>query len=101
MFLLFFFSDFSFDSGSIKQDPDGIAAERHRQSRDERKAREIGITFSIHDIINLPMDEFNDMLSRHELNEEQLNMCRDIRRRGKNKVILQGFSEIFQLITLV
>ena len=32
------------------------------------------------------MDEFNDMLSRHELNEEQLALCRDIRRRGKNKV---------------
>ena len=55
-------------------------------SRDERKAREIGVPFSIHDIINLPMDEFNDLLSRHELTEEQLNLCRDIRRRGKNKV---------------
>lgn len=79
--------DFSFDSGSVKQDPDeGCPSERVRQSRDERKARELGIPFSIHDIINLPMDEFNDMLSRHELNEEQLNLCRDIRRRGKNKV---------------
>ena len=59
---------------------------RIRQSRDERKAREIGIPFSLSEIINLPMDEFNDMLSRHELNEEQLALCRDIRRRGKNKV---------------
>ena len=33
------------------------------------------------------MDEFNDLLSKHELTEEQLTMCRDIRRRGKNKVI--------------
>ena len=32
------------------------------------------------------MDEFNDMLSKEELSEEQLNICRDIRRRGKNKV---------------
>ena len=38
------------------------------------------------DIINLPMDEFNDLLSKHELTEEQLTLCRDIRRRGKNKV---------------
>ena len=59
---------------------------RPRLSRDERKAREMGIPFSVHDIINLPMDEFNDMLSRHELTEDQLNVCRDIRRRGKNKV---------------
>ena len=32
------------------------------------------------------MDEFNDLLSKHELSEEQLTLCRDIRRRGKNKV---------------
>ena len=81
MFVINFFSlfaDFSIDSGSIKQDPDGPRPERIRQSRDERKAREIGIPFSLHDIINLPMDEFNDMLSRHELNEEQLNLCRKV-----------------------
>ena len=33
-----------------------------------------------------PMDDFNDMLSKEDLSEEQLNICRDIRRRGKNKV---------------
>ena len=36
------------------------------------------------------MDEFNDMLSKEELSEEQLNICRDIRRRGKNKVAAQN-----------
>ena len=34
----------------------------------------------------MPMDEFNDLLSKNDLTEEQLNICRDIRRRGKNKV---------------
>jgi hypothetical protein len=29
--------------------------------------------------VGLPMDEFNDMLSREDLTEEQLNLCRDIR----------------------
>ena len=38
--------------------------------------------------MNPPMDEFNDMLSKEDLTEEQLNICRDIRRRGKNKVIV-------------
>ena len=38
------------------------------------------------DIVDPPMDEFNDMLSKEDLTEEQLNICRDIRRRGKNKV---------------
>ena len=36
------------------------------------------------------MDEFNDLLSKHELTEEQLTLCRDIRRRGKNKVAAQN-----------
>ena len=36
------------------------------------------------------MDEFNDLLSKNELSEDQLNVCRDIRRRGKNKVAAQN-----------
>ena len=40
--------------------------------------------------MNPPMDEFNDMLSKEDLTEEQLNICRDIRRRGKNKVAAQN-----------
>ena len=75
-----------------------------RLGKDEKIAREAGIGFDVkvsvlqllqtlqptraqQDIVNLPMDEFNDLLSKHELSEEQLNLCRDIRRRGKNKVV--------------
>lgn len=46
-----------------------------------------GIPLEVHDIINLPMDEFNERLSKHDLSEAQLSLIRDIRRRGKNKVI--------------
>ena len=42
--------------------------------------------FAQQDIVNLPMDEFNDLLGKHDFTEDQLNLCRDIRRRGKNKV---------------
>lgn len=42
------------------------------------------------EIINLPMDEFNERLSKHELSEAQLSLIRDIRRRGKNKVAAQN-----------
>lgn len=42
------------------------------------------------DIINLPMDEFNERLSKYELSENQLSLIRDIRRRGKNKVAAQN-----------
>lgn len=42
------------------------------------------------EIINLPMDEFNERLSKYDLSETQLSMIRDIRRRGKNKVAAQN-----------
>jgi len=62
-----------------------------RLNKDEKLARENGITLSIkQDIVDPPMDEFNDMLSKEDLSEEQLNICRDIRRRGKNKVAAQN-----------
>ena len=57
-----------------------------QMTRDERRALALSLPISVLDIINLPMDEFNDLLSKHELSEEQLTLCRDIRRRGKNKV---------------
>ena len=50
----------------------------------------MGLPIQVKDIIDLPMDEFNDLLSKHELTEEQLTLCRDIRRRGKNKVAAQN-----------
>lgn len=42
------------------------------------------------EIINLPMDEFNERLSKFDLSETQLSLIRDIRRRGKNKVAAQN-----------
>lgn len=55
-------------------------------SRDEKKARSMNIPITTDDIINLPMDEFNERLSKYDLSESQLSLIRDIRRRGKNKV---------------
>ena len=57
-----------------------------RQSRDEKKARELNLPFAISEIVDLPIDGFNELVSRHTLTEAQMNLCRDIRRRGKNKV---------------
>ncbi|XP_046976074.1 segmentation protein cap'n'collar-like isoform X3 [Vanessa cardui] len=59
-------------------------------SRDEKRAKALGIPLEVHDIINLPMDEFNERLSKHDLSEAQLSLIRDIRRRGKNKVAAQN-----------
>lgn len=36
------------------------------------------------------MDEFNERLSKFDLEENQLSLIRDIRRRGKNKVAAQN-----------
>ncbi len=59
-------------------------------SRDERRARALKVPFSNELIINLPVEEFNDLLANYHLNEEQLILVRDIRRRGKNKIAAQN-----------
>ncbi|ODM90841.1 Segmentation protein cap'n'collar [Orchesella cincta] len=59
-------------------------------TRDEKKARAMSIPITTEDIINLPMDEFNERLSKYDLSESQLSLIRDIRRRGKNKVAAQN-----------
>ncbi|XP_033975659.1 endoplasmic reticulum membrane sensor NFE2L1b isoform X2 [Trematomus bernacchii] len=59
-------------------------------SRDERRARSMKIPFSNEKIINLPVEEFNELLAKHHLSEGQLALIRDIRRRGKNKMAAQN-----------
>ncbi|XP_059896367.1 nuclear factor erythroid 2-related factor 2a [Gadus macrocephalus] len=61
-----------------------------RLSRDEQRARALRIPFTVDMIINLPVDDFNELMSKHQLNEPQLALVRDIRRRGKNKVAAQN-----------
>lgn len=59
-------------------------------TRDEKRARSMKIPFSTEHIINLPVEEFNELLANHRLSEAQLTLIRDIRRRGKNKVAAQN-----------
>ncbi|XP_077359466.1 endoplasmic reticulum membrane sensor NFE2L1b isoform X4 [Festucalex cinctus] len=59
-------------------------------SRDERRARAMKIPFSNEKIVNLPVEEFNELLAKHQLSEAQLALVRDIRRRGKNKMAAQN-----------
>merc|ERR1711976_679162 len=68
----------------------GASATPYRESRDERKARELNLPFAVGEIIDLPIDAFNELSTHHTLTEAQLNLCRDIRRRGKNKVAAQN-----------
>lgn len=63
---------------------------QHMWSRDERRAKALKIPFSNELIVNLPVEDFNDLLSNYHLNEDQLSLIRDIRRRGKNKIAAQN-----------
>ncbi|KAM4026072.1 nuclear factor erythroid 2-related factor 2 isoform 2-T2 [Anomaloglossus baeobatrachus] len=61
-----------------------------RFSRDEQRAKALKVPFSVEKIVNLPVDDFNALMSKHQFNEAQLALIRDIRRRGKNKVAAQN-----------
>lgn len=74
---------------SSKLQPPQDLMDKH-SSRDERRARAMKIPFSNEKIINLPVEEFNELLAKHHLSEAQLTLIRDIRRRGKNKMAAQN-----------
>jgi hypothetical protein len=59
------------------------------ESRDERKARLLGIPFSMSDLIDSPMDHFITMINITSLTKDQITFCKAVRRRGKNKVAAQ------------
>ena len=63
--------------------------ESRRLTRDERAVKNLNIPFSVQYIINCSMEEFTDILNNKSLDNEQINLCRDIRRRGKNKVNIE------------
>ncbi|XP_061662937.1 transcription factor NF-E2 45 kDa subunit [Syngnathoides biaculeatus] len=66
--------------------PPGTAS----RSRDERRAIALKIPFPMEKIINLPVDDFNELLTQYALTDAQLALIKDIRRRGKNKVAAQN-----------
>lgn len=68
----------------------GRKSEEDHLTRDEKRANAMNIPMPVDEIVNLPMDEFNERLSKYDLSEAQLSLIRDIRRRGKNKVAAQN-----------
>ncbi|XP_051753418.1 nuclear factor erythroid 2-related factor 2b isoform X2 [Ctenopharyngodon idella] len=66
------------------------AAGVRRACRDEQRARALSLPISVHDIINLPVEAFNEAISSCKLNHAQHTLIRDIRRRGKNKMAAQS-----------
>ncbi|XP_029011970.1 transcription factor NF-E2 45 kDa subunit [Betta splendens] len=70
--------------------PQGSISSPAPHSRDERRAIALKIPFPMDKIINLPVDDFNELLTQYTLTDTQLALVRDIRRRGKNKVAAQN-----------
>ncbi|XP_022067028.2 transcription factor NF-E2 45 kDa subunit isoform X1 [Acanthochromis polyacanthus] len=70
--------------------PQGSISTPAPLSRDERRAMALKIPFPMEKIINLPVDDFNELLTQYTLTDTQLALVRDIRRRGKNKVAAQN-----------
>ncbi|AWP09713.1 putative transcription factor NF-E2 45 kDa subunit [Scophthalmus maximus] len=88
-------SDFGVSSRGSSQyniytKPQGSASIPAPLSRDERRATSLKIPFPMEKIINLPVDDFNELLTQYTLTDSQLALVRDIRRRGKNKVAAQN-----------
>lgn len=78
---------------SVKPYPQSFSrsiSENKIWSRDEHRAQTLKIPFSNEVIVNLPVEDFNSLLSNYQLSEEQLTLIKDIRRRGKNKIAAQN-----------
>ncbi|XP_041665961.1 nuclear factor erythroid 2-related factor 3 [Cheilinus undulatus] len=78
----------------IKEEPlsdDEVSFSDERElSRDELRARAMCIPFSVLQIVNMPVEEFLEVLDGHGFSPEQVTLLRDIRRRGKNKLAAQN-----------
>jgi len=61
----------------------------HVMSRDEQLLHQHNISLSIDQVVYTDAEQFNELIKTCELSQEQLNIAKDIRRRGKNKVAAQ------------
>ncbi|XP_073185766.1 LOW QUALITY PROTEIN: nuclear factor erythroid 2-related factor 3 [Lepidochelys kempii] len=60
-------------------------------SHDECHVKALRIPFSVDEIVSMPIDAFNNMLSKFYLTDTEISlMISDIRRKGKNKAAAQN-----------
>ncbi|XP_038156167.1 nuclear factor erythroid 2-related factor 3 [Cyprinodon tularosa] len=72
------------------EEDSGLQLDERELSRDELRARAMCIPFSVLQIVNMPVEEFMEVLDSHSFSPEQVTLLRDIRRRGKNKLAAQN-----------
>ncbi|CAJ1083843.1 endoplasmic reticulum membrane sensor NFE2L1-like [Xyrichtys novacula] len=84
----------TFPHKGIKEEPvsddEGPLSDEREMSRDELRARAMCIPYSVLQIVNMPVEEFLEVLDGHGFSSEQVTLLRDIRRRGKNKLAAQN-----------
>lgn len=73
----------------LSEDEESLLGEREL-SRDELRARAMCIPYSVLQIVNMPVEEFLEVVDGHGFSHEQVTLLRDIRRRGKNKLAAQN-----------
>ncbi|KAM8841581.1 endoplasmic reticulum membrane sensor NFE2L1-like [Spinachia spinachia] len=73
----------------IKEEPlsddDGQTLEDRDLSRDELRARAMYIPFSVLQIVNMPVEEFLEVLEGHGFSTDQVTLLRDIRMHNMGK----------------
>ncbi|XP_052389052.1 endoplasmic reticulum membrane sensor NFE2L1-like [Carassius gibelio] len=65
-------------------------AEPEEMSRDERRVQSLGLPFSAFQIVNMPVENFLELLDSQNLSGSEVTLLRDVRRRGKNKLAAQN-----------
>ena len=45
-----------------------------------------GCPLNVHQVVDLDIDNFNELMGRYNFTEEQIATFRDLRRKGKNRV---------------
>ncbi|XP_020795009.2 nuclear factor erythroid 2-related factor 3 [Boleophthalmus pectinirostris] len=89
-------SPLTYPHKGIKEEPlseeeeEECGLEERELSRDEVRARAMCLPFSVLQIVNMPVEEFLEVLDSHGFSSEQVTLLRDIRRRGKNKLAAQN-----------
>uniref|UniRef100_A0A8B9HDF1 Nuclear factor erythroid 2-related factor 1-like n=1 Tax=Astyanax mexicanus TaxID=7994 RepID=A0A8B9HDF1_ASTMX len=64
--------------------------EPEEMSRDGRRLQALGLPYSAPQIVNMPVEEFLELLEGRGLSTAEITLLRDVRRRGKNKLAAQN-----------
>ncbi|XP_053348881.1 nuclear factor erythroid 2-related factor 3 [Clarias gariepinus] len=77
---------------TIKQEvmSEDESPEMEEPSRDERRLRALCLPFSATEVVNMPVEDFLELLEGRSLSTPEIALLRDVRRRGKNKLAAQN-----------